>query len=81
MLAQMCIFMGAFGAGLAGQFIGDVGEARKQAAVIIADLKRENKIENENFNILASDNSKDEWVDYDPIFEFKNVSFSYDGKN
>lgn len=34
----MCIFMGAFGAGMASQFVGDINEAKNSARKILADL-------------------------------------------
>ena len=52
-------------------------EAWKSAALILEDLEWKSQIEDQKLNEIAKVGSTEEWTSFDPIFEFKNVTFSY----
>lgn len=80
-IALFAIIFGGYGAGMANQFLGGIGEAKGAASKILAELNSNSKIEvdpeNPDSNPYPRKNLKPPVVGK---IEFKNVDFTYSGR-
>ena len=81
LVSMFAIMFGAYGAGMANQFLGNLAEAKVSADMILTEVETPSKIESDPTNPEQNVNGI---IDYKPDLqgniEFKDVSFAYQGR-
>lgn len=79
--AMFSLIFGAYGAGMANQFLGNIGEAQASAIKILKEVETQSKIEADPINPKQNANGYNELKpNLEGNIEFRNVSFHYKGR-